>query len=268
MNKRLANELTIIQSLRMHGQLAVSSLATILALSEPTIRRYLDVLEQRGEVIRVHGGAMLAPEKEYSSYLFHREKASMPCEKYAIGLAAAQDLNDGDRIFFDSGTTVLECGQSLQKRLENKEIDDIYIVTNSLAFGATFAQNCPVLLTGGNIRADRMDLAGPVALENLERYNFSKAVLGADAVSADGELATTDEDTSLLAAAVLKRCSSVMILVDSKKLGKKSFVPYTKMQGNKFTLYTDDGADAEIVAELRDLEINVNVVKVQKRKNN
>ncbi len=257
MGKFERTQAKILQLLRSHGHLQVVSTAAALGMSEATVRRHLTVLEQQGLLLRVHGGCRLPVSGDASTYLFQREAASRVCEKRAIGEAAAKLFADRDRLFFDSGTTVLECGHSLCTRLGASELSDVHVVTNSLAFGASLAQHCPVVLTGGNIRSSRMDLTGMVTLQHLERYHFTKAVLGADGIAEDGTLTTTDEETSLLAAAVAARSQQVLILADSSKLGRRSFVPYATLQGESFTLVTDSAADPDILAKLQKLGIGI-----------
>ena len=247
----------ILRLLHSHGNLQVVQVASALGISEATVRRHLTILEQQGQLIRVHGGCRLPISGDASTYLFHREAASQVSEKRAIGELAAKLFTDRERLFFDSGTTVLECGHSLCARLEAAELSDVHVVTNSLAFGASLAQHCSVFLTGGNIRSSRMDLAGMVTLQHLERYHFTKAVLGADGIAEDGTLTTTDEETSLLAAAVVERSQEKLILADSSKLGRRSFVPYASLQGESFTLITDSEADPAILAKLQKRGIKI-----------
>ncbi|MFA6928990.1 MAG: DeoR/GlpR family DNA-binding transcription regulator [Lentisphaeria bacterium] len=247
----------ILQLLRSHGHLHVVRAAAALGISEATVRRHLTILEQQGLLLRVHGGCRLPVSGDASTYLFQQEAASRVCEKCTIGEAAARLFTDCDRLFFDSGTTVLECGHSLCTRLKAAALRDVHVVTNSLAFGASLAQHCPVVLTGGNIRPGRMDLAGMVTLQHLERYHYSKAVLGADGIAEDGTLTTTDEETSLLATAAVARSQTVLILADSSKLGRRSFVPYSTLQGESFTLITDNAADPKILENLKKRGIKI-----------
>ena len=173
---------------------------------------------------------------------------------------AASQICDHDRLFFDSGTTVLECGNALTELLGSKKINDLQIVTNSLAFGEGLTPHCPVFLTGGMIRSSRMDLCGNAALENVRRYNFTKAFLGSDAISPEGVLSTTDEETATLAAAVMEHSSSIYILADSSKLGKKAFVPYGNISGGNITLITDMPEDQELISRWRKAGVNVMTV--------
>ncbi|MBR2911403.1 MAG: DeoR/GlpR transcriptional regulator, partial [Lentisphaeria bacterium] len=82
-------------------------------------------------------------------------------------------------------------------------------------------------------------------------------VLGADGISSDCVLSTTDEDTSLLATAALRRSKEALILVDSSKIGVSSFVEYGKLESGKFTLVTDSGIDTVLLQKFHENGIQV-----------
>ncbi len=251
------NQEKLLRMLNSHGSLSIAAIEKALRLSAASVRRYLADMERAGQLHRYHGGARAAVEKGGGGYQFYEASSAFTAEKHLIGRMAAELVADHDRLFFDSGTTVLECGNALAEILSSGRLKDLRIVTNSLAFASGLTPLCPVTLTGGMIRHSRMDLCGNVALENVRRYNFTKAILGTDAISNTGELSTTDEDTAALASALLEHCDEVFILADSSKLGKSSFVPYGSLRNSSATLITDHLADANVLDELKQQNIRV-----------
>jgi len=250
MGKKEKNQEKLLRLLRNHGSLDVNEVVRALSLSEASVRRYFAEIEKRGQALRYHGGIRIPVQHEGSEYHFADAVSSFTAEKHQIGIEAARQIRDNDRLFFDSGTTVMECGAALSDRLANRELSNLRIVTNSLSFGTNISPYCPVIVTGGIIRLARMDLCGNAARENVCRYHFTLAFLGTDGISADGTLSTTDEETSSLAAAVMLNSEKVYILADSSKLGKTSFVPYGSLTDGKVTLITDRAAAPEILDEL------------------
>ena len=251
MGKKEKNQEKLLRLLRSHGNLNVSEVMRALSLSEASVRRYFAEQEKLGHALRYHGGIRLVTARDGSEYHFSDAASSFTAEKHLIGLEAAKRIRDNDRLFFDSGTTVMECGTALTDRLAQHELQNLRIVTNSLSFGTNLSQYCPVIVTGGLIRLARMDLCGNTARENVCRYYFTLAFLGTDGISADGTLSTTDEETSSLAEAVMTHSEKVFILADSSKLGKNSFVPYGSLTNGKVTLVTDQAANPKMLAELR-----------------
>lgn len=251
MGKKEKNQEKLLRLLRSHGSLNVREVMRALSLSEASVRRYFAEIEKLGHALRYHGGLRLATARDGSEYHFFDAASSFTAEKHLIGLESAKQIRDNDRLFFDSGTTVMECGTALADRLARHELQNLRIVTNSLSLGTNLSPYCPVIVTGGIIRLARMDLCGNAARENVGRYHFTLAFLGTDGISADGTLSTTDEETSSLAAAVMTNSEKVFILADSSKLGKTSFVPYGSLTEGKVTLITDQAAAPEMLEELR-----------------
>lgn len=251
MSSKEKNQRKILRLLRRHGTLKIFDVVNALKISEASVRRYFAEMEKIGLVVRFHGGVKLPVPWDGSGYHFTRAEAEFVAEKHAIGNLAALQSVDGDRLFCDSGTTVLECGTALAERLAARDVNNLCVVTNSMTLGSTLAAYCPVQISGGQIRLSRMDLCGSVARENVGRYNFTKAFLGTDGIAEDGTLSTTDDETTSLAAAVIEHSDEVFILADSSKLGKKSFVPYGTLCNRKVTLITDSMADMGLVENLR-----------------
>ena len=260
MGKRSEAQKQIIKLLRRNGELSVADAVSNLGISEATVRRHFADLEKQDVLLRVYGGVRL-PAAGDGVYLFKSRSISNLREKRQIGRAAAALIKSRERLFCDSGTTVLEFGNALAGRFVPGGLSDITVITNSLVYSEELTQRCQVMLTGGLLRPARKDLSGLNALQNIERYNFSRAVLGADGISPEGVLSTTDEDTSLLAAAALRRSKEALILIDSSKLGIPSFVEYGALEPGKFTLVTDSGADKSLVSKWRECGISVIVAE-------
>lgn len=257
MGKCEKNQELILSMLRQNGRLSVVEIVSALNVSQATVRRYFTEMEQNGLVMRVFGGICLPSSGAMNEYRFSTKAASHMEEKQKIGKTAAALIQPHDQLFFDSGTTVRECSRALVELARHNKKYEISIITNSLVYDETLPQVCKLDLIGGLVRPNRMDLTGMATLNNLERFNFAKAFLGADGISEDGELTTTDEETSLLAAAVIKHSAQVFILADSSKFGLKSFVQYGQLQGKKYTLVTDSAADKAILDKFRAKGITV-----------
>ena len=257
MGKREKTEERILKMLGQYGRLNVGDAVSALQVSEATVRRYFADMEGEGKLLRIHGGVRPVSTVHSGEYFFPREAVQNVAAKVAIGRAAAERLDSHERLFFDSGTTVRECGNALRERLDAGKIKDVNVVTNSLIFCDTLATRCSVTLTGGSVCPSRMDLRGIVALQCIERYHFTKAILGADGISQDGTLTTTDEDTSVLAATALRQCQEVLILADSSKLGRMAFSSYGCLEGPRFTLVTDANASEQILDTLRERGVQI-----------
>ena len=261
MGKFEKNRDKIINMLCQRGRLSTNDVVRALHASEATVRRYFTIMEKSGDLIRTYGGVCLPTSANTGEYHFKRQSTANIMAKRAIGFEAAKLLCSHDRLFFDSGTTVRECGNFLANFINQEVVGDISITTNSLVYSDELAKCCRFSLLGGTVRLQRMDLCGLITIENLSKLNFTKALLGADGISLDGQLYTTDEDTSLLAAAVLRQSAQAFILADSSKLGTASFAAYGTLKGPFFTLITDESADQKLLDTFRTNGVNVVIAK-------
>ena len=88
---------------------SISDLAGLFGISEMTIRRDLDELENRGICQRIHGGAVALRVMEYRNPVYpsywQRERCQAK-EKVAIGRAAAALVQPGDVVTIDTGSTI------------------------------------------------------------------------------------------------------------------------------------------------------------------
>ena len=242
-----------------NGRLSVCEVVSALGTSEATVRRYFTIMEGNGELVRTYGGVCLPSFAGNYDYHFNVKSSSNTVEKRQIGLAAARLISSHDRLFFDSGTTVYECENNLANFLIQGIIEDIIVCTNSLVYSEELAKSCRFNMLGGTLRVQRMDVCGMSTIANIRKHNFSKALLGADGISAEGQLFTTDEDTSLLAEAAIEQSKEVFVLADSTKLGQSSFSAYGSLCNSRFTLITDDKVDKALIENYKALGIEVKI---------
>lgn len=248
----------LMEMLQLNKRLGVKTVADTLGVSVATVRRLLARLETEGKVIRTHGGARLSPHlgTDYSYYISSTHRSR---EKALIGRAAAETVAAGDRLFLDSGTTVLKLAESLSLRLQAGSLKNIVVLTNSLALVEAVARWCKVLLVGGEVRVERRDVWGPITEETLRQFRVSKAFLGADAVHISSGFMTTDESTAKMNEIVLRNSTHAYVLADSEKFTRDSFVRYAALTEAE-SIFTDSGIALDVLQGFRDAGARVVVV--------
>jgi DeoR/GlpR family transcriptional regulator of sugar metabolism len=242
-NKIELRTIRLLEMLQLQKRLDVRTVAATLEISEATARRLFSQLEREGKIIRVHGGVQLSPPMGYD-YSYRLSSHHRSREKSLIGRAAAELVEDGDRIFLDSGTTVLQLAEALSLKIQTGTVRNLVVLTNSLSHIESLARWCKVILIGGEIRVERRDVCGTLAEKNLSLFHVDKAFFGADAVSPTRGLMTTDERTSRMNEIVLKSASRAFVLADSEKFDRTSFVSYAALEEVE-TIYTDSGLRGE-----------------------
>ena len=92
------------------GSISVHGIAEQLGVSEMTVRRDLEELSRKDQLIRVHGGArsLSADERCMLRREFtHSEKRSINAdEKRAIAHIAASVIEERETVYLGTGTTV------------------------------------------------------------------------------------------------------------------------------------------------------------------
>jgi len=207
----------IAELVAARGKVLTSQLTALFDVSEPTLRKDLSVLEQRGLLKRTHGGAISvrAPREQdpEARSTLHFEA------KQAIGTACLMELNDGDSVFLDSGTTVQLVAREVARA--NRRLK---VVTNAPKVAAEVATSseCSHLLLGGEYRAIGGSLTGPLTLQNLELFTINAAVIGVSGITEDG-LTVSDLAEAQLKNAVIARAQKVIVPADGSKIGVVDF---------------------------------------------
>lgn len=249
MSKKEERSIRLVEMLQIHKRLDVSTVASNLGISEATVRRLFSELEDKGKVLRVHGGVQLAPQAGFD-YSYKLSTLHRSAEKIAIAKSAAERVNSNERLFLDSGTTVVKLAEFLSLKLQTGELQNIVVLTNSIGLIDTLANWCKVIIIGGEVRVERKDVCGVISEKSLSQFNVNKAFLGADGILIDSGLMTTDERTARMAEIVLGRAENTYVLADSEKFGKPSFITFAPFSGIT-EIITDTGLDEAGISAYR-----------------
>lgn len=229
--------------LRLNKRLELKEVVEALEISEATARRLFAQLEQEGKILRIRGGIRIAPQLGYD-YSYQASVSHRSKEKSIIGKAAAELVEDNDRLFLDAGTTVLHLAEILSLKIQTGALQNVVVVTNALPYIETLAKWCKVILIGGEIRVGNQDLCGPIAEKTLMLFHVDKAFLGTNAVSLESGFMAIDERTSNINELAVKQADKVYVLADSEKFQKSSFISYAPLDAVD-AIFTDDGITRE-----------------------
>lgn len=239
------------------GMVEVSKLAKMFNVTEMTIRRDLDDLVQRKVAIRSHGGAILPPDNILSERPYELRIKINRAEKEAIAREAVKLIQNGDRLFFDSSTTVF----CLAQMIANTQ--HLLVVTDTLntATELNTRTNVKVICLGGEVQKETGSCAGPFAEDMIRSMNFNTAFIGVPRVSMNGILSTSSISELNIKKAAMERSRKVVVLVDSSKLGEPEFLEVGHLS-QVDTLITDSKIPAEFVNYCRSLNVNVIIAEV------
>jgi len=229
--------------IRGSGVIRVEEICRRLGVSPATVRRDLDQLEAAGAIRRVHGGAV-SVESRLEEPLFDDKASIAAREKHGIAEAALQFVENGDTIYLDGGSTVLEFARLLRERT------NITVVTNSLRAAHELAGRGPrLILIGGELRRLSQTMVGPLTRSILQELHVDKAFMGTIGLTVKEGLTTTDPSEAFTKELVMSQARQVILLADSSKAGKVSFARAGQLE-NVHVLITDKQLDKEFAKEL------------------
>lgn len=246
----------VLDHIRARGAASVQELSEAIGISISTVRRDLEHLEERGYLERSHGGALI---QNHTRSTFEPEAAitaefDRP-EKAAIGLAAAATLRSGESVIFDSGSTVLAAAQAaIDRGLA------LTAVSNDLGIGQVLAASpkMRVVILGGTVRSGSLTMVGDPGHGFLGNLSADVAFIGTHAISS-GVLTETSIEAAAMKRAMIAAARRVVLLADATKFQSAAFCRICGIDA-VHEVITDDRADPDAVARLRDAGVLVTLV--------
>ena len=216
-NTSMARRARMLDVIRQQGFVSIPELRDSLEVSESTIRRDLESLEESGEARRTHGGVFYTGSVT-TVRQFQRGNPNDGAwdKKRAIALEAAKLVNDHDTVLLDGGSTTYELAKQLVGR-------PLQIVTNSLPVANLFSASDSVdlVILGGAIHNRTGVTHGPFTDQMLETINVQKAFLSVAGVNEKGfynsNLLLVETERCMMRSA-----DRTIIVADSTKFGRSS----------------------------------------------
>lgn len=205
----------LLELVRLRGFASLPQLATELAVSESTVRRDLDYLEDSGTAKRTHGGVFYTGPSPKLAHFDQRQQDEWQ-KKKQIALYASQLINDGDTILLDGGSTTYELAQLLVTR-------PLQVVTNSLPVANLFIASAAtdLVIIGGYVHQRTGVSLGPYARAMIGGLNVRRTVISVAGISDRGlfnsNLLLVETERAMMDAA-----EEVIVVADSTKLGHQS----------------------------------------------
>jgi DeoR/GlpR family transcriptional regulator of sugar metabolism len=196
----------------------VRELTARFGVSTMTVHRDLDRLEARGILRKVHGGATAQPSSLYESSLVFR-LGSMIDEKQTIARRAALEVQPGSSVLIDDSTTCLAMVPFLVR------IPQLTIVTNFLTVVDQVTPykdaETKLILLGGDYDEKYNSLLGVLTEHALAELRVDQCFLSVSAVDRHGVF-HQEPHQARIKRKMTEIASSVILLVDSSKLGKRA----------------------------------------------
>jgi DeoR family transcriptional regulator, fructose operon transcriptional repressor len=207
--------LQIAAQLRRDARVRVDDLARRYGVSGETIRRDLQVLEERGVLRRVYGGAVVAEPHPLEAWL-DEPRGHQPDPLRQIAALAATVIEPSDTVMLHGDALIKEAARALPASFSGR------VLCASLPIGAEVAgrEGIEVLIAGGQLRAADMVCTGTVTEHFFRQYFADKALLSAGGIHpraglTDGRLADI-----ALQQVIIDQARECYVLADASRIGK------------------------------------------------
>jgi DeoR/GlpR family transcriptional regulator of sugar metabolism len=241
----------ILKQLELDGRVSVSELSGMAGVSEMTIRRDLEALEQSGALSRVHGGAVPSQSQSYEPPFAARSTRNVEA-KQRIGKAAAALLHDGETAILDAGTTTLEIARALRGRRNLR----LLALSLHIADLLVDEPGLTVMVAGGIARPGERSLIGSLAGRAFEDLSFDTLFLTVGGVDLEHGLSEYNLDDAAVKRAAFAGSRRRIAVADASKLGKAAFARIAAIE-ELDVLVTDSDASPAFLDEIRNAGVEV-----------
>lgn len=210
-------ERDILEIIQQKQFSTVEELSETLFISTATVRRKLNVLQEKGLITRTHGGAKINDSNNfYPNFSFRVHQNSL--EKKKIALAAIKFIKNGDLIFIDGSTSAFFIAEYLS------EFKDIMVLTNGIDTLSLLSKNkIKAYSTGGVISdSNRSALVGQIAHNTISSMHADIAFFSAHSVNKSGEIYDIFEQENYLRLCMMQNATKKIFLCDSTKFDTTS----------------------------------------------
>lgn len=242
----------ILQWVNDKQRISVNELAQVCGVSEVTIRHDLTLLEKRNYLRREHGFAVAILTDDVDQRMMSNFARKQKLAQFAAAL-----IDDGETVFFESGSSVALLAQYLGEKR------GLTVVTVSSYIASLLkSMPCDVILLGGMYQKASQTMVGPLTKLCLQQVNFSKAFVGIDGFTAETGFTGRDMLRADIVNAVLAKGVENIILTDSTKFGQITGNPLGPI-GNVNRVITDDQLGDAFRQQLVNSEIKIDCIGQQ-----
>ena len=206
----------IIRLVSEYKKIEVTQLSQLLKVSNVTIRKDLDKLEEKGIINRQHGFALINNTDDINFRLAKNYEL-----KRKIASKAAENILDGDTVMIESGSTCALLAEELAFKRKN-----ITIITNSV-FIANYVRksdSVKVILLGGEYQSNAQINVGPLIKKVVDEFYVDKLFIGIDGFDEQKGFRSNDLARSEAIRTMSNAAKEVIILTDSSKFNHNGTV--------------------------------------------
>ena len=217
-------KLKIIDLLNQNKKVTVTELVRLFNVSSATIRSDLRELDDKGQIIRTHGGAIIETGAGFEPDTKQKRDLNLAA-KQQIAQLAIDLINDGDTVIFDTGTTTLELAKLLNQRHR------VTAVTNDFEIARVLEEmnSISVVMLGGELRKNFHCTVGAAGIDMLAQLSVDKAFMGTNSLSILKGASTPNLQQAEIKKAMIASAQKIILLCSNRKPSKDSFAHFASL---------------------------------------
>jgi len=226
-------------------RIAVTEMSEKLNVSEVTVRKDLNYLEEMGLLRREHGFAVMTSSDDINHHLSFNYDS-----KRRIAQKAAETIANGETVIIESGSC---CALLAEELAANRR--DVTIITNS-AFIAAFVRKAPfarVILLGGDYQNESQVTVGPMLKKCIQDFSVDKLFVGTDGFSNKSGFMGNNLMRVEAIRCLSESANKIMVLTESTKFSQKGVLLQFSAE-EVHAVFTDD----QIPVETKELLLQKN----------
>ncbi|WP_168120122.1 DeoR/GlpR family DNA-binding transcription regulator [Paenibacillus sp. HB172176] len=230
----------IISMLQKGGEIKIGELKDLFSVTDMTLRRDFEKLEQLGMLRRTYGGAILNSREAALP-----ERATVNrIGKERIGETAAKLILPGESVFIDSGSTTLQIARALPIQ------HPVTVVTNAIHVAAELSEKkIPTVVIGGVLLDTTDAMAGTAAVESISKMAFDKVFLGTTGLSIPHGFSNSNMLEADVKRIAIGRATETYIVMDQTKFNQSALFSFASL-AEVHAIITDEQPGEEWLAAL------------------
>lgn len=237
--------------LATQGFMSLAELTQSLSVSESTVRRDLEILEEQGAIRRTHGGAVCIQGSPSAHSLAYADReTTAAAEKHAIAQTVAKLIPEGQTVILNGGTTCFQVATELKGRR-------LSVITNSVPIAGVLSSDISteVTLIGGYIYPRTGVALGTMAEQQLDMLHAGQVVMSCAGITEQGAF-NANQMMVGVEQKMMRIADQVILAVDHTKFGMRSVVKLCNFDEVDI-IVTDETVDAETKVWLDSLKAKV-----------
>ncbi|MEA5002528.1 MAG: DeoR/GlpR family DNA-binding transcription regulator, partial [Christensenella sp.] len=204
-------------------QVDVSTLSSLLNVSDVTIRNDLEQLEKTGFIIRMHGGAVLnesTTQQDHDNDALSLKNIVYNKDKEEIGKIAASLIKEKEWVFLGPGSTCYFIAKELMQRKNINVMTNNFYVVNALFENPAIN----LVVAGGTANHERCCTFGDIFAKSIESIFFSKAFFTVGGVDLNAGYTSVDSNEAELIKTIAQKTKELILAVDHTKFDNIAFM--------------------------------------------